>query len=111
MISLSGVLGCAWLCWVGFSGSAQAQAAPVVALRAVCRVCWVSSCARMCNSLCLLAVLLPEFFSYARNKPSTLSTPSTVVVKALVYKGFSCAWFVLGWAVSVLGLVLVGEWA
>lgn len=100
------VLGCAGLCWVGFSGSAQAKAAPMRALRALCRVCWVAACGRVCAGAVLQRFKTVRDFSLRDPKqPSTLSTHSTKALKVLIYKGFECAGFVLGWAVSVLGSV------
>lgn len=99
------VLGCAGLCWVGFSRSAQANTAPFVALRSLCRVCWVNAGA--CVRTNVIEGMKAAFIFFLRKakKPSTPSTLSTKAFKVLICKGFECAGFVLSWAVCVLGSV------
>lgn len=103
------VLGCVGLCRVGFANPAQARATNGAALRVLCGVCRVLHRARACVAVSLVQSKGAGKILYARtekpNKPNTLNTDA---LKALIYKGFSCVGFVLGWGFCV-GLGSAGE--
>ena len=108
MSTAKSVLGCAGLCRVGFANPTQAEAACGAGLRAVCGVCWVWLRARACVSVSFVPSDGEGKFLYARaEKPNKPNTPNTGALKALIYKGFSCVGFVLGWPFCV-GLGLAG---
>lgn len=105
MTALKSVLGCVGLCRVGFANPTQFEASNGAALRAVCRVCWVWGRARAYACVLFRHISLPGDDAkkgYARaEKPNKPNTPNTVALKALIYKGFKCVGFVLGWAFCV----------
>ena len=106
------VLGVLPVCWVGFANPTQVEASNGGALRAVCWVCWVCTCARAYACIRRGAEQTATAHVktlYARTvKPSTPNTLNTDALKVLIYKGFKCVGFVLGWAFCVGLLVLVG---
>jgi len=110
MNAAKSVLGCAGLCWVGFANPTQVQAVNGGALLGVCWVCWVCTRAHACACICegteeTTAQRIKKL--YARTeKPNTPNTPNADILKMLIYKGFKCVGFVLGWPFCV-GLLLI----
>ncbi|MCQ4257459.1 hypothetical protein [Stutzerimonas stutzeri] len=109
MSTLKRVLGCVGLCRVGFANPTQAHGMNGGALRVLCGVCWVWHRARACAAVSLVPSDGEAKILYARtekpNKPNTLNTDAS---KALIYMGFNCVGFVLGWGFCV-GLGSAGE--
>lgn len=105
MTALKSVLGCVGLCRVGFANPTQVEASNGGALRGVCPVCWVWGRARAYACVLFRHISLPGDDAkkgYARaEKPNKPNTPNTVALKTLIYKGFKCVGFVLGWAFCV----------
>lgn len=106
------VLGCAGLCWVGFGNPAQFEAVNGGPLRGVCWVCWVCTRAHACafnRAITDGEALTQRKNPYARTeKPNTPNTLNTDSLKVLIYKGFKCVGFVLGWAFCVGLLRIAG---
>jgi hypothetical protein len=102
------VLGVSGVCWVDFRYPTQIGALFFGRLRALCRVCWVSLRVRAGVTLDV-RFLMADYLLHARteipNKPNTLNTTR---LKLLIYKGFSCVGFVLGWVFFVSGTVFGG---
>lgn len=100
------VLGVSGMCRVDSRYSTQIRAFYFAPLRVLCRVCWVSLCARAWAAV--FDYMAVRFFSYARtNKPSTPDTPQAVCLKLLNLKAFICVGcvstkrsFVSGWIVN-----------
>lgn len=111
MSAFAGVLGCVGLCWVGFAYPTQPKASSGAGCVASMRVCRVFPSVRACVNFSFLHSILSDgvrFFHYANpekpNKPNTLDTAS---LKPLIFKGFRCVGFVLGWV--ILCWVAIGE--
>jgi hypothetical protein len=106
------VLGCAGLCWVGFANPTQVKGSNGGAFRGVCWVCWVCTRAHACalhRATTDKTATQEEKNLYARaEKPNTPNTLNTDSLKMLIYKGFKCVGFVLGWAFCVGLLRIAG---
>lgn len=96
-VCVSGVLG--W-CWVRSGNPTQAQALCWGGPGGPCRVCWVHAGAGVCAGKPFTEAMDAVFFLYARTEtPNKPNTPNTDDLNALIYIGFKCVGFVLGWAV------------
>ena len=108
MTTPNSVLGVSGVCRVGFRDSTQVEPLYCAAFRVVCGVCWVWFRVRACVTL-LVGEISAGISSYARtDKPNTLNTPNSKLIKILILKGFICVWFVLGMVFFVSGSIFGG---
>lgn len=112
MTTPKSVLGVSGVCWVAFAYPTQVEASNGAALPGVCWVCWVCTRAHACafnRAITDGEALTQRKNPYARTeKPNTPNTLNTDSLKVLIYKGFKCVGFVLGWAFCVGLLRIAG---
>lgn len=103
--SVSGVLG---VCRVNIGNPTQVWPFNFAGLRAVCRVCWVLLRVRACVTLFVDESGDGISFHARTDKPNTLNTPNSKLIKVLSLKGFICVGSVLGLAFFVSGSIFRG---